>query len=141
MTESWLWKSAADLGRGISAGTIDPRDLTETYLAAIAAHPDAKRIYARATPERARTEADAARSRARAGTRRHPLDGVPLSWKDLVDTAGTATGADDADSWWETIEERQEAFNKQVETWFEENPFPYSGTEKPAASKNETESD
>lgn len=96
MNEAWLWNSAADLGRGIAAGTIDPRDLTETYLAAIAAHPDADRIYARTTPERARAEASAAFRRARSGTRRTPLDGVPLSWKDLVDSAGTATEAGSA---------------------------------------------
>lgn len=49
------------------------------------------RIYARTTPERALTEAMAARTRARAGLRLGPLDGVPLSWKDLFDTAGVAT--------------------------------------------------
>lgn len=93
MSESWLWMSAADLGRGIDAGAIDPRDLTEAYLGAIAAHPEAERVYARTMPERARAEADAAADRAQAGVRRGPLDGVPVSWKDLFDTAGTATEA------------------------------------------------
>ena len=51
------------------------------------------RIYARTTPGRARAEADAAAARARADTRRGPLDGVPISWKDLFDTAGIATEA------------------------------------------------
>ena len=91
MSESWLWMSAADLGRGISAGTIDPRELTEIHLDAIDSHPDGPAIYARTTPERARSEAAAAAARARARMRRGPLDGVPISWKDLVDTAGTAT--------------------------------------------------
>lgn len=85
--------SAADLGRAIAAGTLDPVDLAETFLAAIDTHPDAARIYARTTPDRARAEARAAAARARAGTRRGPLDGVPLSWKDLYDSAGTATEA------------------------------------------------
>jgi aspartyl-tRNA(Asn)/glutamyl-tRNA(Gln) amidotransferase subunit A len=96
MSDSWLWMSAATLGRGIAAGGIDARDLTEVYLAAIDAHPDAAAIYARLTPSRARAEADAARARAAAGTRRGPLDGVPLSWKDLFDTAGVATEAGSA---------------------------------------------
>jgi aspartyl-tRNA(Asn)/glutamyl-tRNA(Gln) amidotransferase subunit A len=91
MSESWLWTNAADLGRGIAAGRIDPRALADLYLDAIETHPDAGAIYARLTPARARAEADAARARARAGTRRGVLDGVPLSWKDLFDTAGTAT--------------------------------------------------
>jgi aspartyl-tRNA(Asn)/glutamyl-tRNA(Gln) amidotransferase subunit A len=91
MSDTWLWMSAADLGRGIASGAIDPRELTEVYLAAIDAHPEAAAIYARLMPARARAEADAARARAAAGTRRGPLDGVPVSWKDLFDTAGVAT--------------------------------------------------
>jgi aspartyl-tRNA(Asn)/glutamyl-tRNA(Gln) amidotransferase subunit A len=42
---------------------------------------------------RALAEAEAARARARAGARRGPLDGVPVSWKDLFDSAGVATEA------------------------------------------------
>jgi len=37
-----------------------------------------------------------AAARAKAGLRRHPLDGVPLSWKDLFDTAGIKTEAGSA---------------------------------------------
>ncbi len=91
--QDWLWMTAADLGRGIGAGTIDPVKLTEAYLAAIDAHPMRDRIYARVTHDRARGEAKAARKRAASGARRSPLDGVPVSWKDLFDTAGTATEA------------------------------------------------
>ena len=93
MTNPWLSLTAADLGRGIADGTIDPVELTETYLAAIDAHPDAPRIYARTTGARARSEAQAASIRARHGQRRGLLDGVPISWKDLFDTAGTVTEA------------------------------------------------
>lgn len=96
MSADWLTMRAADLGRGIAAGQIDPVDLTAAYLDAIAAHPDAPRVYARTTPDRARAEAEAARARARAGLRRGPLDGVPVSWKDLFDSAGTATEAGSA---------------------------------------------
>lgn len=87
----WTGKSAADLGREIDAGRIDPLELTEAMLAAISAHPHADTIYARTTPDRAEAEATAARDRAKLGLRRSPLDGVPISWKDLFDTAGTAT--------------------------------------------------
>ncbi|MEM7753259.1 MAG: amidase family protein, partial [Pseudomonadota bacterium] len=89
--EDWLTQPAADLGRSIEAGDIDPRDLTETYLAAIEGHRFADRIYARLTADRARAEAEAASDRAKRGLRRSPLDGVPISWKDLYDTAGVAT--------------------------------------------------
>jgi aspartyl-tRNA(Asn)/glutamyl-tRNA(Gln) amidotransferase subunit A len=67
--------------------------LTEAYLDAITAHPLRDRIYARLTRDRALAEATAAAARAKTGHRRGPLDGVPLSWKDLYDTAGVATEA------------------------------------------------
>ncbi len=91
--QDWLTMTAADLGRGIAAGEIDPVALTQTYLDAIDAHPLRDRIYARVTHERAMAEATAASARAKSGSRLSPLDGVPISWKDLFDTAGTATEA------------------------------------------------
>ena len=91
--KNWLEMTAAELGRGIEDGSIDPVTLTETYLAAIQAHPLKDRIYARVTADRARAEAAAAAARAHAGLRLSPLDGVPISWKDLFDTAGCATEA------------------------------------------------
>lgn len=88
-----LRATAAEIGRAIGRGGADPVEVAETHLEAIAAHPHGARIYARSTPDRARAEAGAARTRAKAGNRRGPLDGVPLSWKDLYDTAGVATEA------------------------------------------------
>ncbi|SDC71843.1 amidase [Ruegeria marina] len=92
----WLKMTASDLGRGIGAGQIDPVELTDCYLDAIAAHPHRDAIYARVTETRARAEALAAAQRARQGLRRSLLDGVPISWKDLFDTAGTGTEAGSA---------------------------------------------
>jgi len=89
-------RTAGDLGRAIGAGKVHPVELVEAQLAAIDVHPLAGRIYARVTPERARAEAMAAAGRAKAGLRKGLLDGVPLSWKDLFDTAGTATEAGSA---------------------------------------------
>ncbi|MBY6154823.1 amidase [Vannielia litorea] len=87
----WQGKSASELGRAIGRGEISPLALTEAVLAAIEAHEFGPRIYARLTCERAMAEAEAAETRAKAGTRRGLLDGVPISWKDLFDTAGVAT--------------------------------------------------
>ncbi|NVK60544.1 MAG: amidase, partial [Rhodobacteraceae bacterium] len=89
----WTGMSAAELGRAIGKGEIDPVALARSFLDKIGAHPLKDRIYARLTPERALAEAEAARDRAAAGQRRSPLDGVPVSWKDLFDTAGVATEA------------------------------------------------
>jgi len=94
--QEWLTMTAADLGRGIGDGQIDPVVLCQTYLDAIDAHPLRDRIYARVTANRALAEAGAARDRARGGQRLSPLDGVPISWKDLFDTAGIATEAGSA---------------------------------------------
>lgn len=91
--DAWRYMTATDLGQGIALGKIDPVDLTEVFLAAIASHADSTRIYARVTADRARAEARAASQRAKAGQRRSALDGVPISWKDLFDTAGVATEA------------------------------------------------
>lgn len=91
--QDWRWMTAADLGRGIGAGDIDPVALTEVYLEAIDAHDFRDRIYARVTHDRARAEAQSASERAKAGLRRSALDGVPVSWKDLFDTAGVGTEA------------------------------------------------
>ncbi|MEJ2035068.1 MAG: amidase family protein, partial [Maritimibacter sp.] len=96
MAKHWLSMSAGDLGRGIGAGEIDPVALAESYFDAIREHSLKDRIYARLTEERALAEAKAAARRAKAGTRFGPLDGVPVSWKDLFDTAGTATEAGSA---------------------------------------------
>lgn len=91
--DEWQSMSAADLGRGIDAGEIDPVALALQFLDAIEAHPEGERIYARVTRERALAEAEAAGARAKAGMRLSPLDGVPISWKDLFDTAGDGTEA------------------------------------------------
>ncbi|SEW45751.1 aspartyl-tRNA(Asn)/glutamyl-tRNA(Gln) amidotransferase subunit A [Cognatiyoonia koreensis] len=91
--DAWRWKTATELGAGIAEGSIDPIDLTETFLSAIDAHPMRDRIYARVTHERARAEAKAARIRMKEGRRQSPLDGVPISWKDLFDTRGIGTEA------------------------------------------------
>ena len=91
--KDWLTMTAADLGRGIAEGQIDPVALCRTYLEAIDAHPLKDRIYARVTADRAMSEAAAAADRAKAGHRLSPLDGVPISWKDLFDTAGMETEA------------------------------------------------
>ncbi|MSO74735.1 MAG: amidase [Alphaproteobacteria bacterium] len=91
MSKNWHEQTALALGAGISNGTIDPVDLTEHFLARIAAHDPKKRTYLRTTPARARAEAIAARKRTKDKLRLSPLDGVPISWKDLFDTAGDVT--------------------------------------------------
>jgi len=96
MIVGWNTMSATALGQEIGAGRLDPVALTEAYLQAIDQHEYRDLIYARGTPKRALSEAQAARQRAKDGVRRGVLDGVPISWKDLYDTAGTLTEAGSA---------------------------------------------
>ncbi len=94
--DAWQSKSAAELGRGIAAGQIDPVALASHLLDAIEAHELGPKIYARLTRKRALAEAEAAWARAKTGQRLSALDGVPISWKDLFDTAGVGTEAGSA---------------------------------------------
>jgi len=94
--QRWLTMSAAALGRAIAKGDIGPVDLAQTYLDAIDAHPFTSRIYTIVTRDRALAEAQAASERARLGQRKSALDGVPVSWKDLFNSANVATEAGSA---------------------------------------------
>ncbi|MEO0379714.1 MAG: amidase family protein, partial [Pseudomonadota bacterium] len=91
--QDWLSKSSGDLGRAIGAGDVDPVNLAHAFFDRIEAHPLKDRIYARLTKDRAMAEARAASDRAMSGQRLSLLDGVPISWKDLFDTAGEGTEA------------------------------------------------
>ncbi|MEP6068274.1 MAG: amidase family protein [Paracoccaceae bacterium] len=91
--QHWLAMGLADLGRGIEAGDIDPVALTQTYLDAIDTHDVRDKVYSVVTAERAMAEAEAAAHRARIGQRLSLVDGVPISWKDLFDSADIVTEA------------------------------------------------
>ena len=91
MTTPWHEQTALELGRAIEAREIDPRELVEHFLKRIGETDTRHDIFLRITADRARAEAEGAAARAAAGLRRSPLDGVPISWKDLYDTAGDIT--------------------------------------------------
>ena len=91
MSDEWHRMSALALGAGIESGAIDPRALTEHFLERIEEVDGDRTIYLRLTAARARAEAEAAHRRAQIGLRQSPLDGVPISWKDLYDSAGDVT--------------------------------------------------
>ena len=84
---------ALALGREIGARSIDPVELCDHFLERIKNLGSDSSIYLKVLSQRARNEAEAARDRARRGNRQGPLDGVPISWKDLFDTAGDRTTA------------------------------------------------
>jgi aspartyl-tRNA(Asn)/glutamyl-tRNA(Gln) amidotransferase subunit A len=92
----WHDMTALALGAEIERGTADPRDLAAHFGGRIAEADPGRQIYVRLTPERMASEAAAARDRQQRGLRRSPLDGVPVSYKDLFDLAGEVTGAGSA---------------------------------------------
>lgn len=67
------------------------RDRLEEILARLDARSGEERVFMKLYPETARAEADAADTRAGAGTSLGPLDGKIVSIKDLFDVAGEPT--------------------------------------------------
>jgi aspartyl-tRNA(Asn)/glutamyl-tRNA(Gln) amidotransferase subunit A len=79
----------------VASGGITARDLCERSLART--HDEvARSALITTTPARARREADRSDQRARSGRVRSELDGVPITFKDLFDVAGTVTTAGSA---------------------------------------------
>ena len=85
-------QSAAEIGRLIAKGGLDPVEVAEFFLGRIERDRE-NPSFILVTRERALKEAAASRTRHRAGRAAGPLDGVPIAWKDLVDMAGERTTA------------------------------------------------
>jgi aspartyl-tRNA(Asn)/glutamyl-tRNA(Gln) amidotransferase subunit A len=95
MIENLEKQSAAEIGRLIAAGSLDPVEAAEFFLDRI--ERDRKNpSFILVTRKRALEEAAASRTRHREGRAAGPLDGVPIAWKDLVDMAGARTTAGSA---------------------------------------------
>jgi aspartyl-tRNA(Asn)/glutamyl-tRNA(Gln) amidotransferase subunit A len=75
---------------------VSPVELTEAYLARIAALEPALNAYVTVVPSRARADAVEAEREITAGRWRGPLHGMPIGLKDLFDTAGVRTTAGSA---------------------------------------------
>jgi Asp-tRNA(Asn)/Glu-tRNA(Gln) amidotransferase A subunit family amidase len=82
---------ATELARLIRAGAASPVEITEAVLDRIERHDGDLHSFITVTPEIARAGAAAAEKRAQAGELIGPLDGIPLSIKDLEPTAGIRT--------------------------------------------------
>ena len=83
--------TAHELTEAFRAGTTTPSAVTDAYLARIAAVDGRVRAYLTMTGEQARKAAAAADARYRAGKPIGPLDGVPISYKDVLSTRGVKT--------------------------------------------------
>ena len=81
--------SIAEAGRQIRAGRLSPRELVEVHLKRIADVDPKIRAYITTVPEVARRQA----REAEAGPTAGGLRGIPVSYKDLIATAGIKTTA------------------------------------------------
>jgi len=88
-----LKMSVSQLGKAFEKNLIDPVEALEAFFDVIKQHRLTDRIYVEVTKARAVGEAEDARKRQKLNSRIGPLDGVPISWKDLFDVAGHETTA------------------------------------------------
>ena len=95
MVDNLEKRSAAEIGRLIAKGDLDPIEVAEFFLDRIERDRE-NPSFILVTRERALKEAEASRKRRREGRAAGPLDGVPIAWKDLVDMAGERTTAGSA---------------------------------------------
>jgi aspartyl-tRNA(Asn)/glutamyl-tRNA(Gln) amidotransferase subunit A len=88
-----MW-TVAQLAADLAAGRTTSRRLTEQALERIADPAgEGKRAFVKVYAESALAEADFADRLRKAGVRRSPVDGLPVSLKDLFDVAGDVTRA------------------------------------------------
>jgi aspartyl-tRNA(Asn)/glutamyl-tRNA(Gln) amidotransferase subunit A len=86
--------TVAGLTAALAAGRASSRELTEHALARIAdRNGEGARAFLKVYSETARAEADHADHLRRAGIVRSPVDGLPVSVKDLFDVGGDVTRA------------------------------------------------
>ena len=88
-----MW-TVAQLNADLAAGRTTSRELVEQALARIADPAgEGERAFLKVNAEGARAEAEHCDRLRKAGVRRSPVDGLPVSLKDLFDVAGEVTRA------------------------------------------------
>jgi len=88
-----MW-TVARLGAEVAAGKVTSRSLVEQALARIADPAgEGARAFTKTYAETALAEADHSDRLRRAGIVRSPVEGIPISVKDLYDVAGDVTRA------------------------------------------------
>ncbi len=91
--EGLPWLSIEELGRRYQSRALSPVDVTRAVLDRIGALNPSLKSFLLVLDDSARREAQESERRYLAGTARGPLDGVPVSVKDLFDVAGHPTTA------------------------------------------------
>src|SRR5262245_42043482 len=91
MSDELCFLTVAEASRLIRARKLSPVELTEAYLARIAALSPQLDAFITVTADLARTQARAAERDITRGRHRGPLHGMPFALKDIFDTRGILT--------------------------------------------------
>ncbi len=91
MSDEVAYLSAAELSAAYAAGTLSPVETTEVALSRIEAMDPVLNAFCLVDADAARASAKESEARWQAGAQHGPLDGVPVSIKDLVLTKGWPT--------------------------------------------------
>ncbi|MFI6517478.1 amidase [Spirillospora sp. NPDC050679] len=91
MADDLCWKSAAELAELYRRGETSPVEVVDAVLDRMDHVDPALNIMVTVTADQARTDAKAAERRLRSGEELPPLFGVPMTVKDLAETAGVRT--------------------------------------------------
>jgi aspartyl-tRNA(Asn)/glutamyl-tRNA(Gln) amidotransferase subunit A len=91
VSEDLCFLTIAEAARGIAARDFSPVELTEAYLARIAAQDGVLRSFVRVTPEAALAAARRAEAEIMRDGPRGPLHGIPFALKDIFDSEGLPT--------------------------------------------------
>jgi len=93
MTSDIHYLEMHELSQLIRSRKLSPVDVTKAQLARIEALDGKLHSYARVTSDIALQQAQKAEAELSKGSCRSPLHGIPIAFKDLIDTAGVVTAA------------------------------------------------
>lgn len=91
MPDELHWKSAAELAELYRSGTVSPVEVVDAVLDRMERADPVLNIMVTKTGDQARAAAKEAERRLRSGEELPPLYGIPMTVKDLTDTAGVRT--------------------------------------------------
>ncbi|MGV9384947.1 amidase [Nonomuraea sp. NPDC003707] len=91
MSDHLYWKSAAELGELYRGGKVSPVEVVDAVLDRMDQVDPQLNIMVTVTADQARADAKVAERRLRSGEDLPPLFGVPMTVKDLAETAGVRT--------------------------------------------------